>query len=391
MRAYLDVERASVLWYDNRPVKALLRLGRSFLRAPRFTVHLRQFWKRLSGPSRPRDRTSGWLRGAKPLNRGRCKIVGEALEVVTDPRSGGYSALLPLSAPDCPDKPLRLQCTLEVVDGAVGISAVTANCAILAERVAGKPGSHKLDIVVPVASDAAAILVRNSTVTGRSSHVRIASISAELCSITALPRITVPGPNLVLDLPIRSQGDPARDGMAEAPATAQISIDTRASAALVVDAWDTLGDRITGNITDKLVPALEALRRSGMCIVHLAHDHSVHPLARPRKGETVVPGEIMDTDYVADMFRAAGIKYLFYLGYHSNQCLLSRSLGVPAMQSLGFDTILVRDASAAQETSDSMPGEWFHRAAVHLVEINGAKTTTVADIQAAVATALARD
>jgi nicotinamidase-related amidase len=99
----------------------------------------------------------------------------------------------------------------------------------------------------------------------------------------------------------------------------------------------------------------------------------------------------MDTDYVADMFRAAGIKNLFYLGYHSNQCLLSRSLGVPAMQARGFDTILVRDASAAKETSDSISGEWFHRAAVHLVEINGARTTTVADIQAAAAAALARD
>jgi hypothetical protein len=53
-------------------------------------------------------------------------------------------------------------------------------------------------------------------------------------------------------------------------------------------------------------------------------------------------------------------------------------------------TILVRDGSIARETDESIAGEWFHKAAVHLVEINFGATVTAAEVQAAVREATAR-
>jgi glycosyltransferase involved in cell wall biosynthesis len=44
MRAYLDVERASMRWHCGQPATALLYMARSLLRVPRLTIHLRAFW-----------------------------------------------------------------------------------------------------------------------------------------------------------------------------------------------------------------------------------------------------------------------------------------------------------------------------------------------------------
>ncbi len=390
LRAYLDVERASVFWYDNRRMRTLFCLARSFLRAPRFSIHVRRFWARASNsPVRDDAAAAPWFLGAQALNRGRCIISRGTLEVVTDPQSGGYSALVPLAVAERPDKPIRLRCSIEVIEGAVGVSAVTADCTMLAERVAGKPGHYQLDIMAPVARDVTGILVRNSAVTGKPSRARISSISTESCPVEALPRIRSSRPSRLLSVPLRTCHYPEQKGEFGALVTSRVGLDTRASAVLVIDAWESLGDRIAANIVDKLAPTLAALRASGMSVVHLSHDQSVHPLARPSDGDTVIAGEFMDTDFIADMFRTAGIRHLVYLGYYSNQCVLRRSLGILEMQSRGFDTILVRDASAASESAESVEGEWFHQAAVHFVEINGGKTTTAADLQAAVADALA--
>jgi nicotinamidase-related amidase len=70
-------------------------------------------------------------------------------------------------------------------------------------------------------------------------------------------------------------------------------------------------------------------------------------------------------------------------------CVLSRSLGMLEMSKRGFKTILVRDASAASEIPESEAGEWFHRAAVHFVELQGAATISAAELQNAIRSALA--
>jgi GT2 family glycosyltransferase len=51
LRAYLDVERASIRRYRGQWMLMLFYLARSFLRVPRTTVHLGRFWAK--GSARP--------------------------------------------------------------------------------------------------------------------------------------------------------------------------------------------------------------------------------------------------------------------------------------------------------------------------------------------------
>jgi len=192
----------------------------------------------------------------------------------------------------------------------------------------------------------------------------------------------------VLRLPLRKQSDEGRETAKST--TTIVDLDPAATAAVVIDAWMILEDRAVLNLRDKLAPALTALRSTGMVIVHAAHDRDIHPLARPLPGETEIPGELYDTDVIALMLRDAGIRNLIYLGYFSNMCLVQRSVGMLEMQKRGFDTILVRDASVAKESEESMVDGWFHRAAVHFIELNVGTTTTAAAIQAAAAAMSAR-
>ena len=221
--------------------------------------------------------------------------------------------------------------------------------------------------------------------TGRPSRARVGLILAEPYPTEKLPVIKPAGQSRNLQIPLRFYE--VRDHPSETGelVTSQIALDPAVTVAIVIDAWETLGERIGSNISDKLAPALLALRAAGIRIAHLPHDRPIHPLARPLEEETVIPGELMDTDMFADMLRNARVKHLIYLGYFSNQCVLRRSLGMLEMRKRGFETTLVRDASAARETPESLEGEWHHRAAIHFIEINGGTTTTTAELQAAVA------
>ena len=147
---------------------------------------------------------------------------------------------------------------------------------------------------------------------------------------------------------------------------------------------------MASNLRNNLAPTLDALRSTGMAVIHAAHDRSIHPLVHPLAGETDIPGEFHDVDIIANAFSDAGIRNLIYLGYFSNMCVIQRSLGMLEMQKRGFNTILVRDASVAKETKESLAGEWFHKGVVQFVELNVGATITSADVQAAVSSILNR-
>lgn len=328
------------------------------------------------------------MQDAVPLNAASC-VFDVHLDVTTDPGSGGYSALVPLTLSDLQDGPAVFRCDLDVRDGAVGVSAATADCRIIAERVASTPGHHRLEIIVPDPRDVGGILVRNFAMTGRPSRTIIRSIAAETWPAESFLRIRRDRPGRVLRLPLRKRlDDPLRE--TAAPVTTIAELDTGATAAIVVDAWQVLGDRVTQNIRDRLAPTLVALRSTGMAILHAAHDRDAHPLAGPLAGETEIPGDFHDADILAGLMADAGIRSLIYLGYFSNMCVLQRAVGMVEMQKRGFSTILVRDASAARESEESMAEGWFHKAAVHFVELNLGATTTAAEVQAAVVAMSAR-
>lgn len=323
------------------------------------------------------------IQTATPLNRGRC-YFDDKLNVITDPSCGGYSVLVPVpTIPHCSGS-VRFRCGLDLQEGAIGLSAVTADCQIIAERVTTKRGPQQLQIIVPDIQKVGGILIRNLAATGCQSLVSFASISAEACPAELPIRIIPNRPDRVLRLPQRKQPDSSWHITSE-PLCKIVDLNTRSTAAIVVDAWSDLGPLVATNLIEKLEPTLRALRSTGMAIVHAAHDREIHPLVRPLPGETEIPGEFHDTDIIADLLRDSGIRTLIYLGYFSNMCVLRRSIGMIEMKQRGFDLILVRDSSIAKESEDSQSGAWFHRAMIHFVELNIGASTTAAAIQAGVA------
>ncbi len=327
---------------------------------------------------------------AASLNAGSCVRVGDSLRIVTDPASGGYSALLPVVPSDRHAGPGIFRCQIDLLDGLVGISAVTANYRIIAERIPGKLGRQQIDIIVPDVHDVAGILVRNGASTGRPSRADLSSVSADRYPAEKLLRIEKNSQHAAtLRLPLRKFTDSGRLQDVGTPVVTTVALDTASTAAIIIDAWEETQSRVERNLADTLAPTLAALRSSGMAIIHAPHDRAIHPLARPINGETVIPGEFMDGEFIADALRDAGIRHLLYLGYFSNLCVLRRSLGMLDMHKRGFNTILARDVSIANETDESIAGEWFHKAAVHFIEINFGATVTAAEIQAAVREACA--
>jgi nicotinamidase-related amidase len=322
------------------------------------------------------------LQEAAALHAGRC-FFDVKLAVVTDPGSGGYSAFVPVVLSTPRQEPVVFYCDLDVQEGAVGVCAATADGRIVAERVATGT-QRRLEIIVPDPREVAGILIRNSAINGRPSRAIIESISAETYPTERILRIWQNRSSFTLRLPLRKQADGTLQDPGDST-TAIIDLDTRATAAIDIDAWQTHGNRVALNVCDKLAPTLAALRSTGLAILHAAHDQDIHPLVRPLAGETEIPGDFHDTDFIASMLGDAGIRNLIYLGYFSNKCILQRSLGMLEMHKKGFRTILVRDASLAIESEESVAGEWFHKAAVRFVELNFGESTTCAEVQAGVA------
>ena len=131
------------------------------------------------------------------------------------------------------------------------------------------------------------------------------------------------------------------------------------------------------------MPALTAFRLIGIPIIYAAHNRAMHPAIRPAEGELVVQGILAPRD-IAHGFRGAGIGHLIYMGYASNYCLMSRSIGLINMWREGFGIIVVRDASIALETSTSFAGEWSHRVMMDFVEGTLGATVSVDEIRQAI-------
>jgi len=260
----------------------------------------------------------------------------------------------------------------------------TPELALIVERTATRRLCQPLEIVVPDLRDVMGILFRNALVTNARSRAVIKRVTVDICPAEKLIDVRRDRPRRLLSVPLRKH---LHNDIGAVATVA--TIDAAAAAAIVIDAWESPEDpktssRVLANIADQLVPTLAAVRSIGMAVIHAPHDRSIHPLVRPLEGETVIDGNIMDSDFIAAALRSAGITRLFYMGYLSNVCILTRSIGIIEMSKRGLDVTLVRDASVAVESAKSMSGEWLHQAAVHLVELNFGTSISAAELQLAV-------
>ena len=338
-----------------------------------------------SADSRPRVVAHARITKAVALNAGRCRIDGGKASIVTDPTSGGYSAFIPVVIRRTLRGPAVLHCDIDLREGSVGLCAVRPDHSFIAERVAARVGAQQLELVVPRIEELGGLLVRNALVNGRRSRVDLVSVAAATIARDSLLLLRRERPSRRLKLPLRECRQDAAGSVDHDRVTTYASIDSASLAVIVVDVWEELNSPVYRQVTDKIADMLQRLRALGILIVHAPHDQPIHPAARPLEGETVLAGEVFDTDFIATTLREAGVTHLLYMGYHSNMCLLTRSIGQLEMRKQGFHTVLVRDLSLAKETEESVDGGWFHKAAVHFVEINGGKTISAAELASALA------
>lgn len=160
------------------------------------------------------------------------------------------------------------------------------------------------------------------------------------------------------------------------------------TALVLIDVWawhpiEGWQERAEVKIRDKLYPLLQEARKAGILVIHASHGNPVHPWATPLEGEMVLEDQY-DAYQVFEELRNRGIKTLIYAGYATNMCVLVRPIGMIQAKGQNFNVILVRDATIAVETPESLDGEWAHKMAVRFVELNFGYTTTVEDFRIAV-------
>lgn len=168
-----------------------------------------------------------------------------------------------------------------------------------------------------------------------------------------------------------------------------LQLDISKTALVLIDVWEDhpieqWRERAAINISEKLHPLLQKARDVGMLVIHAPHGRSIHPLAYPKEGEIVLP-EYYDSHEVFSDLKDRGVTTIIYAGYATNMCVLNRPIAMlRARLYYGFNVILVRDATIAVESPESLSEEWEKRMAIHFVEINLGSTTTVLDFSYAV-------
>jgi len=85
-------------------------------------------------------------------------------------------------------------------------------------------------------------------------------------------------------------------------------------------------------------------------MAHTLNVRDIHPLVRPIDGEYVVGNNGDELDAV---LRQKKSLFLFYVGFHSNLCLLGRDYGIPAMFQRGYQPMILTDAINAIETHET--------------------------------------
>jgi nicotinamidase-related amidase len=111
----------------------------------------------------------------------------------------------------------------------------------------------------------------------------------------------------------------------------------------------------------------------------------VRPLQDIPEPVKPLPDELVigSGDQMHAVLRERAIRYLIYMGYATNMCLLFKLGAMDEMNRRGYLTVLLRDATAAVETAETVSGLWMTRAFIEWIELTyGYTSTTPAFIEA---------
>ena len=92
-----------------------------------------------------------------------------------------------------------------------------------------------------------------------------------------------------------------------------------------------------------------------------------HPKIQPLSGEPVVAsGEELHR-----YCKNNGILFLFFAGFNTNACILSRDYGTIQMSNRGYQVVLIRDCTTGMESAETQPTLSQTRGAILLLEMFG--------------------
>jgi nicotinamidase-related amidase len=169
----------------------------------------------------------------------------------------------------------------------------------------------------------------------------------------------------------------------------QWDLDINTTALILMDVWighsnKGWADRAHDITVTKIVPLLELARKQKMLIIYSPNGGTIDTAVCPQKGEiNLDDAKLGDTASFHQFLKEKGIKTLLYAGYASNYCLLVRPSGIFWMAQLDYNIILIRDATIAFETAETLDGEYANKVVINMVESEWGRTTTVDDLRSA--------
>ena len=119
---------------------------------------------------------------------------------------------------------------------------------------------------------------------------------------------------------------------------------------------------------------------------HRDEQRDFHPAVRPEGSEAV----ILNGEELHRVCAQRGILRLFYVGFHTNACIVMRDYGTYAMMQRGYDAILVRDCTTGMETHETKNELICTRGTIASLEQFGAYTVTSEELIDALSSARAQ-
>jgi nicotinamidase-related amidase len=195
--------------------------------------------------------------------------------------------------------------------------------------------------------------------------------------LSSLPQITPS--DTVINLQLRSfhiAADPEKydTELDSYCVTSQKQIPAKRAALILVDVWESGANDGHIERTKKIIPTiyeiLQAARENHMVIIHAPAQSKEDDMVSPLPGEIVLDSfdNIPDDEELDMILKHYDIQTLFYVGFATNMCVLDRPYGMKRMYSLGYEVILVRDATTAVEFPDTLDGLWATELAIRYVE-----------------------
>ncbi len=102
----------------------------------------------------------------------------------------------------------------------------------------------------------------------------------------------------------------------------------------------------------------------------------IHPNVHPLKNDIVI-GTATE---LHEICRKKGILFLFYLGFNTNACLITRDYGALEMSKRGYEVVIIRDATTGMESSETHASLDQTRNAILFFEMFGQYSTTSSEM-----------